>query len=604
MRKRAYFAVAFIIAALAAFPILAGGRDSAQMYYEAGMKALSQDNEDAAIDQFTKALAQYALHAPSATALARIFASKSDLAAVKTLYEDYVKNAKSATLDRSEADFEKEAQDNLNVLKDISDVDKQYSKKFAALGKSLEKKDESAARDAYGVALELDGENREARKYLGEDGTHKPDASSEKAPAIEEDFEKPSASDPKSFDGWQKWGVAEPDGKEFTKGKSSVRLAGAPVGFNSGGIKRALQMQPPLSIEFDVKNGNEEFNKSAHSLRGDVYFFEAGRDAYGMGIFIFNADGFLYVGDKKTDFKWEALKWYHVKIRYEQDDKGRTVTAEIGGKKFKSDTIEPPEWVRAWRNVNIGLASGTGTAWFDNLTIRGRGDKESDDKKKVVGKINITEDFSDGKLDGHFALMNAGECTWKISSGVLTMKQTGKPTDAGVIIQKDNLNISKPMTIKTKVRFSNATTAGMYGYSCFAIAQKGVSPGIINGMHGKIYIVETPNGNIRILYVNKSGIEMCWNLPTQTWEVCTPAINSYNGPAAAYRIVEFNSDGKEFNIVLKDDSGKVIVKTSPVKWGDVHSIGAPYQFYFGEWSLGYYSADMEVDYINISYTSR
>jgi hypothetical protein len=297
-------------------------------------------------------------------------------------------------------------------------------------------------------------------------------------------------------------------------------------------------------------------------------------------------------------FKTDPTEYYIIEFRSNGDDWRITVKDKNG--KMLTET-SPVSW-RLVRNAN--------KAWYFNMGEASVGYYFCDmDVDYVYAEYTpkndryIIENFDSGVLEKHFILENAGETCWKISDGSLSMKQTGRVEDAGIVLLKDNLDIAKPMVIKTKTRFRNATMNGWYGYSMFCIGQDSSDPGIIRGFNGQIHICETPEGNIRIIYdTADKGVFKCWHSPTQRWEVCTPEIFSYKGPGAAYHIAEFYSDGKEFYIVIKDDSGKVLVKTSPVKWSDVENLGPPYQFYFGEWSTGYYSADMDVDYIHASYS--
>jgi hypothetical protein len=216
----------------------------------------------------------------------------------------------------------------------------------------------------------------------------------------------------------------------------------------------------------------------------------------------------------------------------------------------------------------------------------------------------VDEDFSDGALDPLFELENAGICSWSIESGLLKMEQGGYASDAGLVILHDNLNVSMPMTIKTKVRFSNPITPGWYGYSRFAIGQEVDAPGILRGFDGQIHIAETPEGNLRIHYETLYGELKCWNNSAEQWEPCDPSSVSYYANPGDYYIVEFISDGTEWAITLKDESENVLAQTSLVAWSQTNNDGVPYKFYFGEWSTGYYSVDMDVDSIYVRYTPQ
>lgn len=217
----------------------------------------------------------------------------------------------------------------------------------------------------------------------------------------------------------------------------------------------------------------------------------------------------------------------------------------------------------------------------------------------------IVENFDPGALDKHFVLENAGATCWKISDGVLSMKQTGQVEDAGLVVLTDNLSVSMPINIETKVRFTKVTMSGWYGYNSFCIGQRTNAPGIVGGFAGRIGVDETPEGDMRILYDcrgNREDAKKCWNAAQGKWETCTPATVSGKGEPGAFRIVEFHSDGCVWHIVIKNESGKILAKTSPVQWSDVRDADVPFQFYFGEWGTEYYSANMDVDYVRASYS--
>jgi hypothetical protein len=257
-----------------------------------------------------------------------------------------------------------------------------------------------------------------------------------------------------------------------------------------------------------------------------------------------------------------------------------------------------------WKSVR-----NTDKAWYFNMGEASVGYYYSDMDVDYVHATYtpkndrlIIENFDSKTPDDHFEIVKSGDCSWNVSSGMLKLEQCGKESDAGIVLLKDNLNVAMPIDIETKVRFSKATMPGWYGYSCFTIGQSANAPGILGGFDGQISVLETPEGNIRLLYVTPAVEVKVWN--GSGWETCTANTVSYKAKSGEFRILEFHSDGCNWNIVLKDEAGRLLTRTSPVPWKNVRNSGASYKFFFGEWGTGYYSADMDVDYIHASYTKQ
>jgi formylglycine-generating enzyme required for sulfatase activity len=320
--------MAFVAAAIALFPALAGDKESAQMYYEAGVKALSQGNEDGAVEQFKKALALYPLHAPSNGGIAKILSERGDLASLETLYSDYIKNVKSGGLSGEEAAFEKEARENLALLNEISNLDRQYSKKFAALGKSLEKKDQSAALDAYETAAALDGQNKEASKYV------------------------------ELNRGAEKSGREKPQGK-----KSGSALPEEGAIFNGKDLDDFAATIEAFTVEYDSICGNQKGSRNLNpailmwkgKIKGDFRFsVTIQRQNY------FNESHFGIVFGTNGRFMFSF---------YGKSGECRLVDTTDPGKSLATGKLEIPNRPDEWRRLTLTVSGDTATVTCEGQNI-------------------------------------------------------------------------------------------------------------------------------------------------------------------------------------------------------------------------------------------
>jgi hypothetical protein len=180
-----------------------------------------------------------------------------------------------------------------------------------------------------------------------------------------DDFEKESLSSE-----WpHRWGSVSLSTSE-AKGSQSLRLVGGSRGYSSGGVSRPLEVPPPLLFEFDLKMGGEAFHPSAHALRGGIFIFVKGGGGGGGQLISFASDMKIKPGiDEKNVHSWKPGKWYHVRVRYEQDEKTWRVIAEVDGVEIKSGGQPLTESQKTWKNVHLGLHFGTGTSWFDNVKV-------------------------------------------------------------------------------------------------------------------------------------------------------------------------------------------------------------------------------------------
>jgi hypothetical protein len=217
------------------------------------------------------------------------------------------------------------------------------------------------------------------------------------------------------------------------------------------------------------------------------------------------------------------------------------------------------------------------------------------------GSTVINEDFSDGTLDLPFVAIKTGNVTFNISGGILTMDMSGVATDSGLIVLTDHLDETKPMLLKTRIRGSNISGTSSAN---FALGENTSASGILGGFDGQIFVVQGNDGKILIDYNDNLNGDHSWNAQTSSWISADPS-KSYQGVVGSYYTLEFHSDGTQWYIVLRDSSENLILQTTPITWSGTRNIaGKDYQFYFGEWSTGYYYADQDIDYIYADYFSK
>jgi hypothetical protein len=159
-----------------AFAALAAANDKevANLYHEAGLKAMNSGDTEKAAEQFRKALQRYPVHVDALVDFGRLLTDELDAGGLVELYESWLKAYRNLSAPTKEqVEVAQKIGKSLEDLKDIERIDRTFSRKFAALARSLKRKDKDTAVEAYNIALTLDPKNsgaaREYAKLTGED---------------------------------------------------------------------------------------------------------------------------------------------------------------------------------------------------------------------------------------------------------------------------------------------------------------------------------------------------------------------------------------------------------------------------------------------------
>jgi tetratricopeptide (TPR) repeat protein len=214
--------------------VAADDSEMADLYYKAGDKALKAGNTEKATEQFRKALKSYPAHADAVVALGDMLFEDLDVSGLVKLFGEWLKVFKGLpNPTEKQIEVSNRLTSRLEDLRVLERTDRKFSKKYAALGKSLKRKDKAAAVRNYETALALDPSNssaaREYRKLTGESA--KPAKKKKKKPGklvgvklgkmlMSEEFSKPS-SDWYMRDGW----AFMEDGKYMMNSATSPLIA-------------------------------------------------------------------------------------------------------------------------------------------------------------------------------------------------------------------------------------------------------------------------------------------------------------------------------------------------------------------------------------------
>lgn len=182
------FMVALIL--LVCLIAVADDREMADLFHNAGVKALESGDKEKAAGQFQKALKRYPTHPDAVVQLGIIFTSQVDISGLTKLYGEWLKAFKGlAQPSRKQIEVSVKLKSRLTDLYELEKINKKYSKKFAALGRSLKRKDKDAALKAYANAMEIDpGNSSAARDYKKLAGAEFDSSDKSKGPVGKKDF--------------------------------------------------------------------------------------------------------------------------------------------------------------------------------------------------------------------------------------------------------------------------------------------------------------------------------------------------------------------------------------------------------------------------------
>ncbi|TET36060.1 MAG: hypothetical protein E3J72_09470 [Planctomycetota bacterium] len=229
--------------------------------------------------------------------------------------------------------------------------------------------------------------------------------------------------------------------------------------------------------------------------------------------------------------------------------------------------------------------------------------RESGQESDVV---HIRDDFKDGKLDSRFETDSSGSCSIyeDKDSGLFRADMGTSSGDAGIVYLKDALDVSKPITVKHRTRVLNAN--GLHCWNAFAIMQKAGYPQCVDlstlQTQQRILVIMRSAGILQICYKNNSGGTSSWNQTAGQW--VTAGAPEFSSAVSDFHLVEFHSDGTQWYIIIKDQSGSLLMQTDPANWSDVENTGEDYWFYWGDDCTTYFHGDGESDYIDIRYTPK
>jgi hypothetical protein len=251
--------------------------------------------------------------------------------------------------------------------------------------------------------------------------------------------------------------------------------------------------------------------------------------------------------------------------------------------------------------------------WGEESTSYFYGDGESDyieaSYTPAGGEVTVYDDFGDGTLDSHFGTDSAGTCTFNenATSGLYEIDMGTSSADAGLVYLKDALDVSKPITIKHRVRVLGLT--GMHCFYQIGIKQNPVYP--ICGDLSSIQARERINFELRdnlaggvwiqIGYWDSTWNGVHWNQASGTWGAPGTGWTVVDGD---FHLAEFHSDGAEWYIIVRDQAGSIIIQTTPIAWSDTYDDGSNYWFIWGDDCTSYFYGDGESDYIDMTYTPK
>jgi hypothetical protein len=233
--------------------------------------------------------------------------------------------------------------------------------------------------------------------------------------------------------------------------------------------------------------------------------------------------------------------------------------------------------------------------------------RESGEKLDVV---RIRDDFRDGKLDSRFGTDFSGSCSIyeDKGSGLFRVDMGTSRSDAGMVYLKEPLDVSRPITIKHRNRVRNA--GGLYQWNAFVLQQRTGNPqcaayrSYSPGGGGLGVLMRSANA-LQIAYSNKNSKKsLWWDQEAKVWVPNAPDAPSVRSPVYEFHQAEFHSDGEMWYIVIRDKSGKVIMKSGKVAWSDMKDSGEDYRLFWGDDCTTYFHGDGDSDYIDIRYTPK
>ncbi|TET32915.1 MAG: hypothetical protein E3J72_18475 [Planctomycetota bacterium] len=254
--KRSLRIVTAVLILFVCLVAVADDKEMADLYYKAGQKALKDGNTEKATEQFRKALKSYPAHADAVVALGDMLFEDLNVTGLVKLFGEWLRAFKGLpNPTERQIGVSNRLTSRLEDLRILERTDKKFSRKYAALGKSLKRKDKAAAVRTYETALALDPSNssaaREYRKLTGESAKPAKKKKPGKLAGVKlgkllmsEEFSRPNA-DWYMRDGW----AFMEDGKYMMNSATSPLNARYKTAFRPAGF----YVETEIKLEGNVK---------------------------------------------------------------------------------------------------------------------------------------------------------------------------------------------------------------------------------------------------------------------------------------------------------------------------------------------------------------
>ncbi len=164
------------------------------------------------------------------------------------------------------------------------------------------------------------------------------------------------------------------DNTTHVSGNQSLRMYGSVGGCWGALVHRPLQVAPPFTVEFYVRNGSEKLT-GCHPDRGGMSLNTGPSwTTSARSLIAFNGDGTILafpVGDHATGRllgNYASEQWIKVKVSYDIWDSGSVKANFWINDEFKGTDFQPT--INAENQLAyLTLAVGEGTAWFDDIKV-------------------------------------------------------------------------------------------------------------------------------------------------------------------------------------------------------------------------------------------
>ena len=159
------------------------------------------------------------------------------------------------------------------------------------------------------------------------------------------------------------------DNSTSYEGSNSLKLYGQVGGCWAALAYHSINLSPPFTVEFAIRNGDESLS-GCHPSRGGIGLREGNSWSNPSRGFIVCRNDSIFAGDNKTFLgSFTTLKWYDIRVSYELITSNSVkLTYWIDGTNITSITV--PQIADESKLLNLELNVQEGTAWFDNIIVK------------------------------------------------------------------------------------------------------------------------------------------------------------------------------------------------------------------------------------------